>query len=183
MRLCALSCSIANAHPCMISHLNEDFERSAREEIPFLEVIVVPDAEMTMISSSGIIMERLEVNIQEITVSVDFNFIVQLVVSAMSGGMRNSLILLDHIRSRLKMDDVSKTHSMLIHSVKAPDFHRYNSRMLYLKTFEVHAIDIKLRLNIDLANVSARRLVYELFSLSWCYIGVVCLWHRHQRGP
>ena len=140
-------------HVC--SHLNEDFNLSTREPIPFLEIIVVPDADTNMISTSGIILQHLEINLQEVTASVDFNFIVKLVLSVMSGSMRNTMTLMNSIRSTLKKDDLVTAHHMLVHAVEAPDVSTYNSRMAYLKTLQVHSVDIKLKLNVEVAEVSS----------------------------
>ncbi|CAE7596637.1 Mctp2, partial [Symbiodinium microadriaticum] len=55
---------LASSNSGRNSHLNEDFDRSTREAIPFLEIIVVPDADNNMVSSSGLILERLQINLQ-----------------------------------------------------------------------------------------------------------------------
>lgn len=114
---------------------------------------MVPDADASVISTSGIILQHLEINIQELSANIDFNFVVKIAVAVMSDSNRDTLTLANALRLRFRKDDCVTSLGMLIHAIEAFTPSPYSSRMLYLKKLDILGIILKMKLDVELAEV------------------------------
>jgi hypothetical protein len=134
------------------SHLHEDYTDVSRK-IPFLKILIQPDSESNSFTKDAIVINHLEVEIQELDVCLDFNFITKLVTSIVTPNVMNAFGAATRFISTIQQDHVSRTFDMLVRKSEASSTEFIPHFMILLKALILHSVQIKIMLAIAIEKV------------------------------
>jgi hypothetical protein len=121
--------------------------------IPFFKVIFEPDLENFELTKDAFVINQLEINMQELLLCLDFNFIVKMVTSIITPSVLEAVQVGFKFLSTIQPDPTSQTLEILAHRIKAPQNRLFPAYMVMLKKLEIHSTDVKIMLSIAMENV------------------------------
>ena len=143
------------------SHLHEDYNDLV-QFIPFFKIIFEPDLENFELTKDAFVINQLEVNMQELLLCIDFNFLVKMVTSIITPSVLEAINIGIKFWETIQKDSISQTHDILIHRTKSPHERLFPEYMIMLKKLEFHSSVVRIMLSISMENV---RITYTFIIL------------------
>jgi hypothetical protein len=134
------------------SHLHEDFN-DINKFIPSFRLIFEPDLDNFELTKDAFVINYLDINLQDLMLCVDFNFLVKMVTSIITPSVLEAVKVGVRFWETIQKDPITLTHDILTHRVHSPHNRLLPEYMLMLKKLVVHSTVVKIMLSISMENV------------------------------